>query len=53
MKKNSPEYRAYRKQFDRANVRAAYLRARQRVITAKLAAGRKQLSLPFELKEAS
>jgi len=38
----------YRRQFGRANVRAAYLQAKQRVITAKLAQGRKQLELPLE-----
>lgn len=48
MKKSSPEYRAYRRQFDLHNIRMAYLRAKQRVITAKLAAGRKQLALPLE-----
>jgi hypothetical protein len=44
---------AHRKQMAYENVRAAYLAAKQRVITARLKAGRKQLPLPFELKETA
>jgi hypothetical protein len=44
---------AFRKQLANENVRAAFLHAKQRAITARLKAGRKQLELPFELKETA
>ncbi len=44
----NPVHEAWRQQFARDYVRAAYLRAQGRVITKKLAEGRKQLSLPLE-----
>ena len=38
----------YRAKLLRENIRAAYLRAKHRVITARLEQGRKQLELPLK-----
>lgn len=54
MRPPNKAHAAWRKRLTLENVRACYLRARQRQITARLAQGRKQLELPLlDLKEAS
>lgn len=48
MKQPDKTHAAWRRMLALQNVRAAYLAAKQRLITARLAQGLKQLPLPLE-----